>query len=93
MKINIFNWFKSKPKKVVKDLFIIEHYPLSNSYFVKYKDQYIKIWYSTGFPALEPKIIYAHSCKTLEAAEDLIKLYKEFHYKNNVKIIKSKHNE
>lgn len=77
-----------KEEKNTSD-FTIEHYPLTGSYFPKYKEDYLTQDYSTGIVKIQPKrfFSYANSFQTEKGALEFIDKFKEHQLKVNVKII------
>lgn len=75
--------------------FSIEHYPLTNKYFPKYKNYYLQKHYLTGIvEAKEPFLFqYADSFRTEEGCYKLIELFKEQQLKENVETIEYKNNK
>ena len=90
----MFGWFKTKETKQTKetketkeksDLYI-EYYPLTNRYYPKHKQNYIKRNYLTGiYETMKPFLFsFADYGKTEEEALKIIKLFSEQYLKKNV---------
>lgn len=75
------NFFKKKQK------FEIEFYPISNKYFPKYNDYYLKRYYITGIIIIEDDFLFAQSFQSEKNALDFINEFKEQQFKKNIKII------
>lgn len=85
--MNILKFFKKKEKK---SGFIIEHYPESKLYYVKYKKKYLKRDYPTGLVGFTHTnmLCFATDCISEKEARRLCTLFKEQQLKENIKIIK-----
>ena len=73
-------------KPVVRSYFSVEFYPLTNRYYPKYKNYYLKKQWTTGIiEKLEAFLFtYADYGATEEEANKIIELFKEQQLKENV---------
>ena len=69
--------------------FSIEYYPLTNRYYPKYDNYYLKTNWQTGIVETKEDylFVYAGYGNTEEEAKKLIELFKEQQLKENVKTI------
>jgi len=85
----MLNLFKNEEKEEIA-LFSIEHYPLSNKYYPKYKKGYINRNYSTGILGIKDSFEWASVLyfSDEESARKIIEEFKEQEFKETVKTIK-----
>lgn len=69
--------------------FSVEFYPLTNRYYPKYKDYYLKTCWSTGIVETREGYLFAYADygTTEEEADDIIRRFKEQWLKENVRTI------
>lgn len=87
----ILERIKSKPG-TEDSCFSIEFYPLTNRYYPKYKDYYLKKVGNTGIiePIEEYLFTFAKWGRTEKEADKIIEMFKEQRLKKNVVTIKNK---
>lgn len=88
--MNLFKrWFGKKDvaNAVEKSPFTVEFYPITKRYYPKYKHYYLKRCYSTGVVRTETMFAIANYSETEKGAEEIIALFKEHSFKENVTII------
>lgn len=76
-------------KKEDKNIFSLEYYPITDRYYPKYKNYYLKTNYYTGIVETKEYYLfpYAEYSKTKHGAEEIIEKFKEQILKENVKTI------
>lgn len=89
----ILHWlgFTKKQEDINEDKnFTIEHYPITNRYYPKYKNFYLQRDYKTGivFKKEEYLFAFADNFKTEKDCYQIIELFKEQQLKENIKTIK-----
>jgi len=79
MKILKWLFSKNEVKKIdePKDKFVIEHYPLSGFYTVKYKNGWLKTGYRTGVVRIDTLFDVVDLYKSEEEAKESIARFKE----------------
>lgn len=90
-KFNIYKDFNSPPPPPdpkPKDKFIIEHYPYTNKYAVKYKNGYLKKG-SLGIIRIETMFDIVDFYNTVGDAKRAITLYKEQRFKVGVEVVQT----
>lgn len=93
-KMNIFKRFRNFIRKenmlIEQERFKIIYFPLSNKYYPKVDDDWLKKVYATGIIIKEDYFPIADGFDTEEKALHFINLYKEHQLLQNVKIINVK---
>jgi hypothetical protein len=77
----------TKEKTSNDSLYQIEYYPLTNKYYPTYKGQYLYLHPQTGIFSYQDYMAYAQNFTDEQAAIKCLSIFKEQHFKANVKYI------